>query len=500
MSAFARKLGPPAETATPQAEAGAGTSASLVALTRYGLERQARGDFQAAVEAFRAVADAAPRQPMVWNNLALALGGLGDHEQAVEFLRRSLHLDPTQTAIWVSLAAAALQSQRFEEAEAACDAAILREADNGGAWQIRAMVRAGRDDFAGAAEAFARTLAIIGEDGPLRANLGVSLFKCGRFHEAERDLETAAALCPDDADIAQMARLSKFVVAALEDDMARAAALCGKPAAAADTLFKAALLCLDWAGEPQAAGRVAKAWVAQRPDNLEARHLADAALGRKVARQPAALVAQHFDGLAEDFEAKLVGRLGYQGPDRLQALIASRIPADGALEVLDAGCGTGLCGPVLRPYARTLAGVDLSPGMLAKAQARGLYDALELADLTDMLRQTPGHWDLIAAADALPYLGALDEVFEAAAGALRPGGWFVFSTEGGDGGSFSLRLNGRYTHARGYISGLAAGLFEIVDQSSGVLRQEAGAPVRGDYFLLRRNPLPADHGMGQLRG
>ena len=36
------------------------------------------------------------------------------------------------------------------------------------------------------------------------------------------------------------------------------------------------------------------------------------------------------------------------------------------LDVLDLGCGTGLCGPLLRPYARALAGVDLSPQMLER--------------------------------------------------------------------------------------------------------------------------------------
>ena len=46
------------------------------------------------------------------------------------------------------------------------------------------------------------------------------------------------------------------------------------------------------------------------------------------------------------------------------------------LDVLDAGCGTGLCGPLLAPYARRLIGVDLSEGMLALAKEKHVYDAL----------------------------------------------------------------------------------------------------------------------------
>ena len=46
------------------------------------------------------------------------------------------------------------------------------------------------------------------------------------------------------------------------------------------------------------------------------------------------------------------------------------LDASRSLDVLDAGCGTGLCGPLVAPYARRLVGVDLSEAMLARP-ARG---------------------------------------------------------------------------------------------------------------------------------
>ena len=39
------------------------------------------------------------------------------------------------------------------------------------------------------------------------------------------------------------------------------------------------------------------------------------------------------------------------------------------LDVLDAGCGTGLCGPLLAPYARRLVGVD-SPEACSRGRKR----------------------------------------------------------------------------------------------------------------------------------
>jgi predicted TPR repeat methyltransferase len=55
--------------------------------------------------------------------------------------------------------------------------------------------------------------------------------------------------------------------------------------------------------------------------------------------------------------------------------------------------------------------------MLAKARERGLYDALEAADIVDHLRRFGAAFDLIVAADALAYCGDLQPIFAAAAAA-----------------------------------------------------------------------------------
>ena len=463
---------------------------AAVGVTREGLSRFAVGDYRSAEQAFRTVAEIAPHEPMAWNNLALVLVALGELDQAVPALRRSLTLDPAQVSPWVNLAGALLRQDRSADAVAAAKGALARDPANPEAWQILAMGHAAAEDFAAAAEAFQRTLELTGESHLLRLHLAAALLKSGRFEEAAYSAARALALDLTSIAALEVSRMCDFIVAALADDLTRARAAYPETlfddSAETDRVFRTALLYLDWAGRREAAILVAGGWAAQRPDCVEAIHMLDAALSRAVARQPAELVSQAFDDIADDFDDRLVRRLGYQGPERLEALIAAHVAPDGGLDILDLGCGTGLCAPFLKPFARRLAGVDLSAGMLAKAAARGLYDDLQTADLLTALAAGEARWDLLIAGDTFPYLGDLTEVFESAARALKPRGWFAFSTEATDLDGYLLKGNGRFAHGAGYIQRLTAAGFEIVAEAGGVLRREATNPVDGGFYLLRR--------------
>ncbi len=126
----------------------------------------------------------------------------------------------------------------------------------------------------------------------------------------------------------------------------------------------------------------------------------------------------------------------------------------GTLAVLDAGCGTGLCGRLLKPWARLLAGCDLSEGMLRLAHARRIYDTLHQAELVHYLDTQPPAFDVVVAADTLCYFGELGDAMAAASRALRPGGWLIFTVEALDGDSqpgHQLRPTGRYAHSADYV-------------------------------------------------
>ena len=145
-------------------------------------------------------------------------------------------------------------------------------------------------------------------------------------------------------------------------------------------------------------------------------------------------VRQSFDEFAFNFDKTLKG-LEYRAPELIAAVVSGEVGTlINRLDVLDAGCGTGLCGPLLAPFARRLTGLDLSPAMLAMAEGRDVYDELVTAEITVFLGGCDHTYDLIVSADTLCYFGTLEPVFAAVFGALRRGGCVAFTVEKADPG------------------------------------------------------------------
>jgi predicted TPR repeat methyltransferase len=241
-------------------------------------------------------------------------------------------------------------------------------------------------------------------------------------------------------------------------------------------------------GELDLACEVLRKWLAGEPENPVPRHLLAACRGDAPDRAADDYIRETFDGFAASFDRNLKG-LEYRAPWLIAAAVA-REERDGGFDVLDAGCGTGLCGPLLRPHARRLVGVDLSQGMLDRARDRGDYDDLVAAELTAFLDEQDSAYDVVASADTLCYFGVLEPVFAVAAKSLREGGRLIFTVEHLQDGDvevgYRIEPHGRFCHSEGYVErALRDSGMQLVSIDRETLRLEGGEPVPGLVVVAR---------------
>ena len=205
-------------------------------------------------------------------------------------------------------------------------------------------------------------------------------------------------------------------------------------------------------------------------------------------------IARLYTSRADGWDNGAAAATGYQGHRLVAAALAS-LNADRADTMVDAGCGTGLVGELLRTQARRLVGVDMSEPMLAQARRKNVYDELHQGDLIEYLNSHPHSCDVIVSAATLIHFGDLDGVFEAAAQCLRPGGLFVFTAFPNDDdpdGVAVATLNGLgqggcFRHGPDYIARNAAkhGLdVELLRRD--VHEYARKAPIHGLIVALRR--------------
>lgn len=375
---------------------------------------------------------------------------------------------------------------RLDEAEALYRRVLRVAPTHFDALHLLGVIAGQTDRFDEGLQLLSRALAQRPDSAPALTNLGNVLGNLNRHEEAVQNFDRALALRPDDAKALRnrgtsLRALERPVEALASFD----AALALKPDYAEALIGRAeALLTLHRKAQAVAAFRQAL------PLGLDVEqiHYVLASLGEEPAppAAPAAYVEALFDGYAQNFDRHLVHKLAYRTPELLVAELQRAQPAPQA-DIIDLGCGTGLCGPLLRPNARRLTGVDLSSLMLAQAQTLGMYDELLHADITAALAGPAARFDIAVAADVFVYIGDLDAVFAATATALRPGGLFAFSVEASEEADFLLGERRRYAHSLPYLRRLAAAhgfAVEIATQS--VIRKESDAAVQGLLVVMRR--------------
>lgn len=134
-----------------------------------------------------------------------------------------------------------------------------------------------------------------------------------------------------------------------------------------------------------------------------------------------------YDNWAQGYETQLLDEWGYTSPQTAVKLLTSTMQLDG-VHVLDAGCGTGLVGLALSEAGiARLSGIDYSPGMLAEARQKGVYQALDCMDMNQPLAIAADVYDAVTCIGTFTSTHVAPEALFELIRVTRSGGAVVFT-------------------------------------------------------------------------
>ncbi len=412
------------------------------------------GRLEDALAAARHAVAAAPTDVGALNALGLAALATGQAEAGLQAFEAALRHAPGTAALLLHRGKCLLQLGRVEAAIETCVQAANAAPGLAEAWRTLASAQAVGGQREAALESSRRALALAPDDATVQLEFAAALLRAGHAAAAVKRLEALHESAGDNART--LAWLGRAHLRAGDRTAARAA-------------FDRAH-ALD-------------------PHDPMVAHFRAALVGELPQGVERAYVRELFDDFAGRFETTLVGELGYTAPSLLASLLdEDGLPLDAT--VLDLGCGTGLMGAALAGAQRRIDGVDLSPRMLERARAKGVYRSLHEAELIEFLGASGDTWDAIVAADVLNYMADLEPALAAAARRLAAGGRLAFSVECSATQATELvPETGRYRHVVEQLESVLDALgFMIIRREPSVLRLESGAPVHGALLLARLPP------------
>jgi len=223
------------------------------------------------------------------------------------------------------------------------------------------------------------------------------------------------------------------------------------------------------------------------PEDLAGANMLLAHLGEiKAPEKPSELFIKSFyDNYAKTYDEHLVRRLNYKCPEIIYNAMTRNNVSNA--DILDLGCGTGLCGEAIKPLAKSIDGVDLSQPMLEVARQRNIYNELVMADIYEYMANKSQTYDVVIAAGLFEHIGDPEPILHIVHDKLQENGLFIFTTDENTDQSVGVNSAGFYMHGKSYLQMKAEECgFKVIENENVTMWIENKQPVSGLLVTLKR--------------
>ncbi len=460
-------------------------TAEVIKLLDEAVSLKAAGNYKDAVSVLEKLLEKDPDCAPAYNNLGAIFFACKNYDLALEAYQSALDIRSDYVDVYYNLGLTYKRLNYHDESEKAYRALIaLVPAHPGAHFQLGCHLMQ-RRKFQEAADEFRQ----VSESHPSHfeslANLAVCFLHLGHIDQAARCYLRALDIVPDDADILFNLGVIHMQNGYTQDGIQYYLRAIKARPDYFDAHHNLGAVYLMRRDHEKALLHYREA-LRIKPEAIALRHTIQILMhDKRLTGSAPEYIQSLFDSYADYYDAHLLTHLHYQVPHKLQSLLidAGVLPAAN-LSILDIGCGTGLCGELMRPYARRLVGVDLSTKMLEVAGQKQIYDELVESEVVAYLSLLQDQVDLILAGDVLVYFGDLDKLIAAVSRGQKPLGYFAFNVELTNEADYALTTSGRFAHHQDYLYRLAGQYgYTPVAMIPDVLRQQEEAPVQG-YLCL----------------
>ncbi|OGV42196.1 MAG: hypothetical protein A3F46_07770 [Legionellales bacterium RIFCSPHIGHO2_12_FULL_42_9] len=449
-----------------------------------------QNDYQGALKHYHKAIHGRPDFVLAHYNLGLLFLKHSKFKEANIQFRNVVTLNPGHIGATFYLGVFALAADNLQEAELAFKAVLTQDPEHNLALNNLGVIALKQQHEQLAVDYFSRALAYAPNNIEARNNLASTFMNYDRFDNAFTHYQILLENDPDNQEYLYNAGVAQMALGYLATATTIFGRLLGLNPQHAATLTNLGAIYSRLHNKKQAICLLTQALDID-PQNGTAKHLLNALTGCReniVANQE--YTTNLFNNYALYYESHLQKYLNYQVPNCIITL-CQELNLTSFAHVLDLGCGTGLCGLVLRTRTQKLTGVDIAHKMLKEARKKAIYDLLIESEIiyflnTQSCGSDQNKYDLLVMADVLPYFDDLALLFASISRHPMPQGYFIFTTEISTDQPWQLQESARFSHHIDYITSLCQeNNFTIIRHKQIIARTHEKQPLFVHLFAVK---------------